>query len=75
MENINGVLDFDGADLEAEEAEEFEALVDHEAGFDCDPYDVESYHAEAILAYHDQAAAAPRVTHLTPNKFDFLSKF
>ena len=53
MENINGVLDFDGADLEAEEAEEFSALVDHEAGFDCDPYDVESYHAEAMLAYWD----------------------
>ena len=53
MENINGVLDFDGADLEAEEAEEFAALVDHEAGFDCDPYDVESYHAEAMLAYWD----------------------
>jgi len=50
MENINGVLDFDGADLEAEE---FEALVDHEAGFDCDPYDVEAYHAEAMLAYWD----------------------
>ena len=50
MENVNGVLDFDGADLEAEE---FEALVDHEAGFDCDPYDVESYHAEAMLAYYD----------------------
>ena len=39
MENINGLLDFDGADREAEE---FEALVDHEAGFDCDPYDVEA---------------------------------
>ena len=36
-----------------EEAEEFEALVDHEAGFDCDPYDVESYHGEAMLAYYD----------------------
>ena len=53
MENINGLLDFDNADLEAEEAEEFAALVDHEAGFDCDPYDVESYHAEAMLAYWD----------------------
>ncbi len=53
MDNINGLLDFDGADYEAEEAEEFEALVDHEAGFDCDPYDVESYHAEAMLAYYD----------------------
>jgi len=50
MENINGVLDFDGADLEAEE---FEFFVDHEAGFDCDPYDVESYYAEAMLAYYD----------------------
>lgn len=53
MENINGVLDFDGADYEAEEAEEFAALVDHEAGFDVDPYDVESYYAEAMLAYWD----------------------
>ena len=53
MDNINGLLDFDGADYEAEEAEEFAALVDHEAGFDCDPYDVESYYAEAMLAYHD----------------------
>ena len=53
MENIFDLMDFDGADLEAEEAEEFEALVDHEAGFDCDPYDVESYHAEAMLAYWD----------------------
>ena len=43
-----------------EEAEEFEALVDHEAGFDCDPYDVESYHAEAMLAYWDQAARCER---------------
>ena len=40
-------------DYLAEEAEEFEALVDHEAGFDCDPYDAESYHAEAMLAYYD----------------------
>ena len=53
MDNINGLLDFDGADYEAEEAEEFAALVDHEAGFDCDPYDVESYYAEAMLAYWD----------------------
>ena len=53
MENIFDLMDFDGADLEAEEAEEFAALVDHEAGFDCDPYDVESYHAEAMLAYWD----------------------
>ena len=53
MDNINGLLDFDGADYEAEEAEEFAALVDHEAGFDCDPYDVESYYAEAMLAYYD----------------------
>ena len=36
-----------------EEAEEFEALIDHEAGFDCDPYDVESYYGEAMLAYYD----------------------
>jgi hypothetical protein len=36
-----------------EEEYEFEALVDHEAGFDCDPYDVEAYHAEAMLAYYD----------------------
>jgi hypothetical protein len=53
MENINGVLDFDGADYAAEEAEEFGSFVDHEAGFDCDPYDVEAYHAEAMLAYWD----------------------
>jgi len=33
--------------------DEFEAMIDHEAGFDCDPYDVESYHAEAMLAYWD----------------------
>ena len=56
-----------------EEAEEFEALVDHEAGFDCDPYDVESYHAEAMLAYYDQATRC-RVTYLTPNKLDKYSK-
>jgi hypothetical protein len=38
VENINGVLDFDGADLAAEEAEEFVSFIDHEAGFeDCDP--------------------------------------
>lgn len=30
---------------------EFEAFVDHEAIYDCDPYDVEAYHAEAMLAY------------------------
>ena len=36
-----------------EEEYEFEAMIDHEAGFDCDPYDVESYHAEAMLAYYD----------------------
>ena len=53
MDNINGLLDFDGADYEAEEAEEFAALVDHEAGFDVDPYGVESYYAEAMLAYYD----------------------
>ena len=35
------------------EEQEFEAMIDHEAGFDCDPYDVESYHAEAMLAYYD----------------------
>ena len=50
MENINGVLDFDGADREAEE---FDFFVDHEAVYDCDPYDVEAYHAEAMLAYYD----------------------
>ena len=31
--------------------EDFESFVDHEAGFDCDPYDVEAYYAEATLAY------------------------
>jgi hypothetical protein len=36
-----------------EEAEEFDFMVDHEAVYDCDPYDVEAYHAEAMLAYHD----------------------
>ena len=36
-----------------EEEEEFSARVDHEAGFECDPYDVESYYAEAMLAYYD----------------------
>ena len=65
MENINGVLDFNGADFEAEEALEFEALIDHEAGGDTD--EQESYHAEAMLAYYDQAAPAPRVTYLTLN--------
>ena len=40
-------------DYLAEEEEEFAALVDHEAGFDVDPYDVESYYAEAMLAYYD----------------------
>ena len=33
--------------------DEFDFFIDHEAGFDCDPYDVESYHAEATLAYWD----------------------
>ena len=33
--------------------DEFEFFVDHEAGFDCDPYGVESYYAEAMLAYYD----------------------
>lgn len=40
-------------DYLAEEEEEFSALVDHEAGFDVDPYGVESYYAEAMLAYYD----------------------
>ena len=52
MDNINGLLDFDGADYESEE-EEFSFAVDHEAVYDCDPYDVEAYHAEAMLAYYD----------------------
>ncbi len=34
-------------------AEEFDFFVDHEAVYDCDPYDVEAYHAEAMLAYWD----------------------
>ena len=33
--------------------EEFDFFIDHEAGFECDPYDVEAYHAEATLAYWD----------------------
>ncbi len=33
--------------------EEFTFLVDHEAVYDCDPYDEESYYAEAMLAYYD----------------------
>ncbi len=33
--------------------DEFDFFIDHEAGFDCDPYDVESYYAEAMLAYYD----------------------
>ena len=53
MDNINGLLDFDGADLKVEEDEEFNFAVDHEAVYDCDPYDVEAYHAEAMLAYWD----------------------
>ena len=36
-----------------EEAEEFDFMVDHEAVYDSDPYDVEAYHAEAMLAYYD----------------------
>ena len=40
-------------DYLAEEQEEFDFMVDHEAVYDCDPYDVESYHAEAMLAYYD----------------------
>ena len=51
MDEFEFFIDEDEYDIE--EAEEFEALVDHEAGFDCDPYDVESYHAEAMLAYWD----------------------
>ena len=35
------------------EEEEFSFAVDHEAVYDCDPYDVEAYHAEAMLAYCD----------------------
>ncbi len=37
----------------AQKAEEFDFFVDHEAVYDCDPYDVEAYHAEAMLAYWD----------------------
>ena len=33
--------------------DEFDFFIDHEAGFDVDPYDVESYYAEATLAYWD----------------------
>jgi hypothetical protein len=33
--------------------DEFAAFIDHEAGFDCDPYDVEAYYAEQVLAYWD----------------------
>lgn len=33
--------------------DEFDAFIDHEAGFDCDPYDVEAYYAEQVLAYWD----------------------
>jgi hypothetical protein len=33
--------------------DEFAAFIDHEAGFECDPYDVEAYYAEQILAYWD----------------------
>ena len=39
--------------------EEFDFFIDHEAGFECDPYDVEAYHAEAVLAYWDQGGRAP----------------
>ena len=38
---------------ERKKMDEFDFFIDHEAGFDCDPYDVEAYHAEALLAYHD----------------------
>ena len=53
MQNLNGIQDFNQADYEAEEQEQFDFFVDHEAVYDCDPYDVESYHAEAMLAYYD----------------------
>ena len=32
---------------------DFEVFIDHEAGFECDPYDVEAYYAEQMLAYWD----------------------
>ena len=51
MDEFDFFMDED--DHAIEEAEEFDFMVDHEAGFDCDPYDVESYHAEATLAYWD----------------------
>jgi len=40
-------------DNERKKMDEFDFFIDHEAGFDCDPYDVESYYAEAMLAYYD----------------------
>ncbi len=40
-------------EIAQEEAEAFDFFVDHEAVYDCDPYDVEAYHAEAMLAYYD----------------------
>lgn len=54
-----------------EEEYEFEQFIDHDSGFE---QDQDSYYAEAMLAYYDQAAAAPRVTYLTPNQLDKLSK-
>ena len=51
MDEFDFFMDEDEYAIEDEY--EFEAMIDHEAGFDCDPYDVESYHAEAMLAYWD----------------------
>lgn len=53
MENINGIQDFNQADYEAEELEEFEFFIDHEAVYDVDPYEEGAYHYEAVMAYYD----------------------
>ena len=31
---------------------EFDAFLDHQAGFECDPYDVCEWHAEQSAAYN-----------------------
>ena len=49
MDEFDFFIDEDEYDIEG--AEEFEALIDHEAGGDTD--EQELYHAEAMLAYWD----------------------
>lgn len=55
-----------------EEEYEFESFIDHDSGYE---QDEQSYYAEAMLAYYDQAKTAVRVTYLTLSGFDFLYEY